>query len=202
MPPVRNRRAQHSEATRSALLDAALRRFVEHGYAATTLEDVATDIRATRGAVYHHFAGKSALFEAVFDRVETETFRRVVERGAQAGTPWDAMLAGIEVFLDRCCEPEYARIVWQEAPVALGWHRLRNLEERYAYSVVAETVRALTELGELPEHPVEPVSRIMFNVFGTAGMALAETPDADRGRVRDEYAGVIRHLLTSVRVRR
>lgn len=199
MPPVRSRRAQYSEDTRAAVLDAALRRFVEHGFAATTLDEVAADIRATRGAVYHHFASKSALFEAVLDRVETETFDRVLAAGVRAGTPWEAMLAGVEVFLDRCCEPEYARIVWQEAPVALGWHRMRALEERYAYGVIAQTVRTLTDLGELPPYPVEPVARVMFHVFGAAGMALAEAAEPDKARIRGEYAGVITHILASVR---
>src|SRR6266702_432282 len=64
MPQVRSRRELYSEATRAALLDEATRLFAERGYAGTSLEDVASASQVTRGAVYHHFEAKHALFEA------------------------------------------------------------------------------------------------------------------------------------------
>jgi AcrR family transcriptional regulator len=48
-----------------ALLDEATALFAERGHAGTSLEDVASASQVTRGAVYHHFASKQALFEAV-----------------------------------------------------------------------------------------------------------------------------------------
>ena len=67
MQQVRSRRELYSEATRAALLDEATRLFAQRGYAGTSLEDVAAASQVTRGAVYHHFDGKQALFEAVLD---------------------------------------------------------------------------------------------------------------------------------------
>jgi AcrR family transcriptional regulator len=65
MTEVKSRREMYSEATRAALLDEATALFAERGYAGTSLEDVASASQVTRGAVYHHFASKQALFEAV-----------------------------------------------------------------------------------------------------------------------------------------
>ncbi|MFG2002763.1 TetR/AcrR family transcriptional regulator [Spirillospora sp. NPDC048911] len=202
MSRVKSRREQYSDETRAALLDAATRRFAERGFAKTSLEDVATDIRATRGAVYHHFPNKTALFEAVFDALETEMIRQVVEVAAGETDPWLSAMGAMEQFLDGSCDPVYGRIVWQEAPIAMGWQRWRECEEKYAYGLIEQMIQALRESGDLPSLPLEPVSRITFHILGAAGMALAEASPEDKPRVRDEYARVIRHLLNSSRTPR
>lgn len=56
------RTAEEAEATRRQLLATALEVFGERGYAATRLEDVAARAGVTRGAVYHHFRDKAALY--------------------------------------------------------------------------------------------------------------------------------------------
>src|SRR3546814_10364324 len=61
----KTRREEYSEATRAALLDAAKRLFTANGYQATGIEAVAQASRVTRGALYHHFTDKRALFDAL-----------------------------------------------------------------------------------------------------------------------------------------
>jgi TetR/AcrR family acrAB operon transcriptional repressor len=58
-----------SESTYCALLDAAERTFADKGVSHTTLNDVACAAGLTRGAIYWHFKDKSALLEAMCDRV-------------------------------------------------------------------------------------------------------------------------------------
>src|SRR5215471_5564610 len=70
MTEVKSRREMYSEATRAALLEEATTLFAERGYSGTSLEDVASASQVTRGAVYHHFASKQALFEAVLELQE------------------------------------------------------------------------------------------------------------------------------------
>ena len=65
---------------RQRVLDAAAKRLVEQGYAATTLRQLAADAGIKAGSVYHHFASKEDLFIAVFNRgieVMVEAFDRV-----------------------------------------------------------------------------------------------------------------------------
>ncbi|MEV8341576.1 TetR family transcriptional regulator [Streptomyces niveus] len=59
------RTAEEAAQTKAALLEAALFQFAEHGVAATKLADVAQRAGLTRGAVYHHFTDKTALYAAV-----------------------------------------------------------------------------------------------------------------------------------------
>lgn len=196
MSGVKSRREQYSEATRAALLAAAARRFAEHGFAATALEDVAGDIQATRGAVYHHFANKTALFRAVYEDSEKAMLKRVEQAAASyPDDPGAAADAALAMFLECCCEPVYGRLVWQEAPVALGWREWKDSEERHAFGMIEQTVRTLIEVGKLPPLPVTTTARTVFHLLGSAGIDLALTPEADKARVKDEYLQVLRYML-------
>lgn len=58
------RTKEEAAATRQAVVGAALEVFAERGYSSATLADVAERAGVTRGAVYHHFDDKAALFLA------------------------------------------------------------------------------------------------------------------------------------------
>ena len=108
---VKPLRARQAEATRSLLIAVARKNFTEHGYAATSIDDIIHQAGVARGALYHHFSGKEALFRAVYETVEDEVFSRVMEAGASQASPWDAARAGLSAFLDACLEPSFRRIV-------------------------------------------------------------------------------------------
>lgn len=197
--PVKSRREQYSEATKAALLKAATRRFAEHGFAGTALDDVAADIQATRGAVYHHFPSKTALFQAVYENLEKEMISRVAEAGLTETEPWQMVLTALDRFLDHCCDPVYGRLVWQEAPVALGWERWKECEEKYAYGLIEQLITTLVDNGDIPSFPREPMARITFHVVGAAGLALAEAAPEDKPRLKEEYTLVLRYMLGNIR---
>jgi len=109
--PVKPLRARQAEATRSLLIAVARENFTEHGYAATSIDDIIQQAGVARGALYHHFPGKEALFRAVYETVEGEVFSRVMEAAASQTSPWEAVRAGLSAFLDACLEPAFRRIV-------------------------------------------------------------------------------------------
>ena len=108
---VKPLRARQAEATRNLLIEVARRNFTEHGYAGTSIDDVIQQAGVARGALYHHFAGKEALFRAVYEEVEGEVVSRVMAAAASESSPWDAVRAGLSAFLDACLEPGFRRIV-------------------------------------------------------------------------------------------
>jgi AcrR family transcriptional regulator len=199
MSTVQSRREQYSQATKTALLEAATRRFARDGFAGTSLEDVAADIQATRGAVYHHFASKTALFEAVFEQLETTAIDECVEVAEAAADPWQAAFDALDTFLGHCCDPVYGKIVWHEAPLALGWLRWREWEQQFAYGLIQELIGALMDEGGLERRPLETVSRIAFSMLSAAGLALSEAPAADKARLREEYGSTIRRIMAGMR---
>jgi AcrR family transcriptional regulator len=200
MPQVKSRRELYSEATRAALLDEATTLFAERGYAGTSLEDVASASHVTRGAVYHHFASKQALFEAVLDRHEERATAEIAAAAATATDPWDAAMLALDAFLTQCCDPTYGRLVWLEGPAALGWHRWRECEEKYAYGIVERFINALIEGGYLENRAVDTQVRFAFWMLGGAGLALAEAPEEDKPRLHDEWGYLIRRTITGMRI--
>jgi len=108
---VKPLRVRQAEATRSLLIEVARQNFTEHGYAATSIDDIIQQAGVARGALYHHFSGKEALFRAVYETVEGEVVARVMEAAASQASPWDAVHAGLSAFLDACLEPAFRRVV-------------------------------------------------------------------------------------------
>lgn len=195
MSTGKSRRDQFSEATRAALLEAATRRFAELGFAGTSLEDVAADIRATRGAVYHHFSSKKALFEAVFEKLECEAVDQSRSAGARGKNAWERALLALDAFLEVCTDPVYGRVVWQEAPIALGWAHFTELENEFAFGLIEEYLGALMAEGSVDQLPLDTTARIAFSMLGAAGQGLSVAKEEDKNRLRDEYRTVIGRLL-------
>src|SRR5580693_6166180 len=90
---TRRTQADRSAATRDALVAAARPLFAEHGFAEVSTDVIVAAAGVTRGALYHQFADKTALFEAVLATVEADIARRLAEDVAGAGIsdPVDAL---------------------------------------------------------------------------------------------------------------
>jgi AcrR family transcriptional regulator len=200
MPEVKSRREMYSEATRAALLDEATTLFAERGYAGTSLEDVASASQVTRGAVYHHFASKQALFEAVLDLQEARATAEILA-AATGANPWDAAMLALDAFLTQCCDPVYGRLVWLEGPAALGWHRWRECEKKYAYGLVEQFLHDLVDSGYLDGRGFGSLVQFSFWMLGGAGLAVAEASPQDKSRVRDEWGHLIGQAFSSLRIK-
>ena len=90
-------RTLQSEQTRDRIVLAAAGLFARKGYSATSIADIAREVEVTKGALYHHFAGKEAIFFAVVDRIR-KTWRSVVAREVVSSR--DAV-ERLEILLDR-----------------------------------------------------------------------------------------------------
>jgi AcrR family transcriptional regulator len=87
-------RAAAAEATRTALIDAAIERFAAEGLSAS-FDAVGREVGVTKGALYHHFGSKEGLVEAVYREAIGRHAERVVAASA-AGTGRDRLLALVD----------------------------------------------------------------------------------------------------------
>lgn len=174
---MRSRRVDYTESTRQALVDSALDLFTKRGYAATSLDAIVKRARVTKGALYHHFSGKQALFEAAFDAVETAAIERLSVVIDGDGDAWNRAMAGIHAYVSVCLEPAYQRIVIHEAPVVMGWERWREAEEHFSYGLVRAVVEALVDAGEIEPLPVEVTARVLFGALSAGAETIAGSSD-------------------------
>lgn len=148
-----------TEATRLALISAARQLFVEKGYADTATPDIVAAAGVTRGALYHHFEDKKALFRAVIER-EAMAVASDIDRGAaSAATPRDALISGASAYLAAMAVEGRARLMLLEAPAVLGVERTAEIDrdngedrlregvsDYLGAAVSADEVHALTTL--------------------------------------------------------
>ncbi|MCP2252314.1 transcriptional regulator, TetR family [Prauserella aidingensis] len=194
---MRSRRDDYSESTRAALVTSSVRLFTERGYAGTSLDEITKRARVTKGALYHHFSGKQAVFEAAFDEVEAEVKGRLEKILTGSQPPWERALAGLREFIGSCLDPAYQRIALQEAPVVMGWARWREAEDRYSFGLIKQALQDLIDAGEVLAVPVEVTSRLLFGALCSAATEIAHS--TDQRTVGEEIEDVVVRLLNQVR---
>ncbi|MBW8750307.1 MAG: TetR/AcrR family transcriptional regulator [Propionibacteriales bacterium] len=194
-----SRRQQYSASTKRALVDVALRLFTEQGYAATSLDQVVAGARVTKGALYHHFSGKQAVFEAAFEKIETDASARIRKALKGSKDPWEKALIGLRAFLEIVQDPAYQRVVIQEGPAILGYERFREQEERSSYGLVQDMVRDVLadSTYDLSDEMLETFSRIFFGAMSAAGESVSSSANPKAAVAQVETA--IAFILTGLR---
>src|SRR5688500_2725391 len=191
-----NRRTQEerSTATRAALVDAARRLFGERGYAAVGTPQIAEAAGVTRGAMYHQFADKAALFRAVVERVEEDLTGRLGEAVVAAGAqdPAAALRAAADGWLDASQEPEVRQIVLLDAPVVLGWAGFRDVALEHGLGLTEQLLQAAIDAGQLPARPTRTLAHVLIGALDEAAMVIATAEDRDTARAE---AGEVVHAL-------
>ncbi len=180
-------------------MDSAVELFTKRGYAGTSLDEVAKRARLTKGALYHHFSGKQALFEAAFDSVENTFMRKLGEIVSAPGDPWETAMAGLRAYVRVCLEPAYQRIVIHEAPVVMGWERWREAEEHFSYGLLRTTIEVLVTSGELEQLPVETMTRLLFGALSAGASTIAGASDPRKASA--EVERTIIRVVEGLRVR-
>jgi AcrR family transcriptional regulator len=182
--------------TRAALVDAGRVLFGRQGFTATSVEDLARQARVTTGALYHHFATKTALFETVFEQVHTDLLGRSADAAARAADEIAALGVGFEAFLDGMLQPEVQRILVTDAPAVLGLARFTELDERYAFAAIAAELRAASEGGRLRVDDPDTLARLLLGALTRGSMLIAAA--AEPRAARDAVVRSLRALLSGL----
>jgi AcrR family transcriptional regulator len=197
-PRARRTQADRSAATRDALLAAARRLFAEQGFADVPADEIVAAAGVTRGALYHQFADKTALFDAVLEAVEADIAGRLAGDVAAAGItdPVEALRRSMRTWLDICAEPEIHRIALIDGPSVLGWARWREVCQRHVFGLVQALLAHGIELGRIRAQPTRPLAHVLMGAGDEAALYVAEA--ADRPQARAEMIEILDHLLASV----
>ncbi len=199
-PRARRTQADRSAATRDALIAAARRLFGEQGFADVPTDAIVAAAGVTRGALYHQFADKTALFDAVLGEVEADIARRLAEDVAAAGItdPVDAMRRTVRTWLTICVEPEIRRIALVDGPSVVGWARWREVCQRYVFGLAEVLLAGGIETGRIRAQPVRPLAHVRMGASDEAAMYVAESADPARARAEmiEVLDGVIDGLTT------
>jgi AcrR family transcriptional regulator len=192
------KQAERSETTRKAIVTAARELFGRRGFHATTMEGIAEAIGMAKGAVYHHFRTKEAVFESVFEEVSQELVHRVRAAVRDEPDALRAMAVGTHAYFETCAHPDVAQIILRDGPAVLGWQRWREIDERYFGRSIPEALRRAIETRLIVEQPVEPLARLLIGAITEAAAACAWS--SDPAAVGRRHADAMQALLEGLRV--
>jgi AcrR family transcriptional regulator len=197
-PRVRRTQADRSAATRQALVAAGRRLFAAQGFADVSTDAIAAEAGVTRGALYHQFADKLALFDAVVDAVEGDIAARLAEHVAAAGVtdPVGGIRLAVRLWLEVCVEPESHRIALLDGPSVLGWARWREVCQRHVFGLAEALLSSGMDTGRIRRQPLRPLAHVFMGASDEAALYVAEA--ADRARARAEMIEVLDQLIDGV----
>lgn len=186
-------RRERGAATRGRLIATARELFGERGFEGTSIEAVLERSGVARGALYHHFAGKAELFDAVLESVNAELAEEATARARAGGDPLESLLGGARAWLGMALDPAMQRIVLIDPPAVVGWQRWRELDERYWLGGLRADFRRLAREGRVPAEHAEMLAQMLYAALNEASLVIAnaEDPTAVRAVAQSAVEGVL-----------
>jgi AcrR family transcriptional regulator len=117
--PPKTSRAERARLTQEGILAVALRLFAERGYDATSLQDIADEMKLTKAAVYYHFPTKVEILQALAEPFYV-AMSAVIEAAADLGTRRARIDAMAHGFVDVMLSQRAVMSVLDSDPVMHG----------------------------------------------------------------------------------
>jgi len=191
--PIRKSQAERRTRTQLALMTAARTLFAAQGYAATSTPDIVAQAGVTRGALYHHYADKLALFEAVVRQEQLLLAMAVNAAMAdlEAG-PVKALVAGGEAVVAALQETGRRQILLVDAPGVLGRERLDALLAEQGLQPLPAALQTAMDAKAIRDLAIGPLAQLLTALFERAALAPPEA--------QEDYRKAIKALIRGLRI--
>lgn len=187
-----------SSEQRTAILDAAFRRFARYGYRRTSLGDIAEEVGLSRPALYHYFRNKEDVFRALSQRINAGVVAAVAAAATQEGLAlqerlWAVMTARVGWAFDLLHASEHGRELVDEKNRLCG-PTSAETNARFA-AVIAAILERAAARGEIALNRLEmsPGEAAAFLVDCLEGL-IGEVTDEAIARQR---LGVLARLFAA-----
>jgi AcrR family transcriptional regulator len=171
------RQEDRRSVTRGALIAAASKAFGSDGFSGVSIDQIASRAGVAKGAVYHHFASKDALFEAVLETVSSAVLCDVLNAIGTGGDFWQELALGNRAFFVACSNPERSRILLHDGPAVLGWERWRQIDRRHFGGLLRTALARAMDEAIVVRQDVEVLSRTLLGAVTEAVISCAEADD-------------------------
>ncbi|MCO1653579.1 TetR/AcrR family transcriptional regulator [Pseudonocardia humida] len=172
-----NRNATRGRATREHIVAVATDLFAADGYEATSIEAVMRASGVSKGALYHHFPGKDALFEAVLGGLDARIEAALRRAAVGVGTPAGLVRAGCTAWVRLAVDPVVQQIMLIDAPTVLGWQRWRERDEATFLGDLRRALAAAAEQGVLDRGHVDVFAHALLASANETALLVARADD-------------------------
>jgi AcrR family transcriptional regulator len=176
------KKALQAEETRYRLIQIAADLFATKGFEQTSVDEVLARAGVSKGALYHHFANKEALFDAVCRAAEAKVMEKVAKAAADASDPLGKLRAGCQKWLDLTMDRRVRQIALIDGPAVLGWQRWREIDEEFSFGLTKHVLQAAIDAGQIREQNVDLLAHMALGMMGEAAMVIARAKDVKKAR--------------------
>lgn len=166
-----------SEARRR-VLDAANALFVEHGFKAVSMQQIANVAQINKATLYHHFRSKEDLFAAVVIEATAQSKDEIAQAIAEGGTPAEQLArAALQIFART--KSDFGRLMTDVHEQMEPGIRTRILSEQaMPWELFAAVFEEAERSGDLPEVDINlAISMFIGMVWGQLWMRKVELMD-------------------------
>lgn len=177
---------------RAALMTAARQLFVDKGYAETATPEIVAAAGVTRGALYHHFEDKKALFAAVVAEEVSKVSEEIENASAGSATARDGILDGTRAYFDSLAVPGRIRLLLLDGPSVLGPDVMQRLNEDHSEASLKQGLKELFAARGKAPGLLDAYTSLLGAAFDRAALAIAA------GDSRTEYEQAITALIDGI----
>ena len=170
------------EETHRNFLEIARQEFAEFGYADASTSRIVQKSGMARGSLYYHFGDKNGLFKAVYEEIMYEGLKTITQKMDGKDSPWSALKAGINAFLDLCMDPVYRKITLMESQAAMTYSERYQIHRKTLLGKLNELLPQLINKGYFPGHTQDTISVFLFGMLAEAGRTLDTVENIEQTR--------------------
>lgn len=178
------------EKTRELLLTTARKLFNDIGFERTTTSKILSSSGVSKGGLYHHFASKQELMEAIYIQ-DCETIFEQSRKDANANSPLEYLIQTVVAWLQLVNQSALGNILLEQGPKVLGWKKCRDIEENYSLLPMIETIEKCIEKGEVKVFSARSTAQIINAMV--AEMAMIQLHDKTVSS--DDLTPIIRKMI-------
>lgn len=192
MQQGRRRQQDRTDATRAALLEAGRALFVEKGFAGTSTPELVAATGLTRGALYHHYADKQALFAAIVEN-EAAAVAAVIDTMQVPHSAHQALVDGSRIYLEAMSAPGRTRLLLIDGPATLGLAAMDAIHARHGNRTLRLGLSAAMDSSAIRRLPLDVTTEMLGALFDRAALSI------DQGASLDEALTVINAVIEGLK---
>ncbi len=169
-----------SSATRAKLVKSARKAFASKGYAATSTPQLAKATGVSRGALYHHYEDKKALFRAVVEDLQNEVLDAIEANAAKTKDPVEALKRGSLAFLQEASRPEFVQIAMIDGPAVLGLNEAREIERATGVQSLVEGLKFGVDENAIKVSSVPIMASLISGMLNEGILLMSEAKNQKR----------------------
>lgn len=168
-------RLARGKATKATIIEAARDLFGAYGYDGTSIDAILRRAGVARGALYHHFPTKEAVFDAVLEHEVEKIADASAQAARAADDPVGRLRAGCRTWLEIALDPAIQRIVLLDSPAVVGWTRWREVDEKYTLGGLRAAIKQIAGTGRIPTDQADMLANMLGVAVSEAALVIARS---------------------------